>query len=89
MVLPTQSARFTRTQGIGRPGGVGATRRGREHQRALKRLDCDVHTAFTALLKAGVKRWTEAMKHGSARRDRLDHIRMTRLSALTLSSSNS
>jgi hypothetical protein len=45
-------------------GGAGR----REHHRALKTLGCDVHAAFTALLKAGVERRTKAEKHDSAPR---------------------
>jgi hypothetical protein len=40
----------------------------REHHRALNTLSCDVHAAFTALLKAGVTRRREVEKHGSAQR---------------------
>jgi hypothetical protein len=40
----------------------------REHHRAPSTLGCDVHAAFTALLKAGVTRRTEAEKHDSAPR---------------------
>jgi hypothetical protein len=55
-------------QEIGGTGGAGATRPGREHHYAPKTLGCDVHAAFTALLRAGVTRSIEAGKHDSGPR---------------------
>ena len=52
----------------------------------LKTLGCDVHAAVTALLKAGVKRRTEAEKHDNApRMAGPDRIRTTEFSALAIS----
>jgi hypothetical protein len=71
---------------IGRVDGAGARRPRREHHRALKTLGCDVHAAVTALLKAGVKRRTEAEKHDNApQMSGPDRIRMTEFSALAVS----
>ena len=56
------------TEEIGRTDGVGTKRRRREHHGALNTLGCDVHATFTALLKAGVTRRTEAEAHDSAPR---------------------
>jgi hypothetical protein len=47
---------------VSAPGGR------REHHRAPNTPRCGVHAAFTALLKAGVKRRTEVEKHDSAPR---------------------
>jgi hypothetical protein len=71
---------------IGRTDGGGARRRRREHHRAHSTLGCDVRAAVTALLKAGVKRRTEAEKHVNAPRIAgPDRIRMTEFSALAIS----
>lgn len=70
LLLPRlRSARLKLTGEIGRTDGAGARRPGREHHGALKTLGCDVHAAVTALLKAGVKRRTEAGTHGSCTAD--------------------
>jgi hypothetical protein len=71
---------------IGRTGGAGARRRRREHHRALKTLGGGIHAAFTALLKAGVVRKTEAGKHDSPPRIARGRIasESTELSAHTL-----
>jgi DNA-3-methyladenine glycosylase II len=50
-----------------------------------KTLGCDVHAAFTALLKAGVTRRIEAGKHDNRPRIASTELHPTKLSALTMS----